>query len=126
MGMLEIAQAAARIGFSVAGNVKKTVTIKTGPTPGALNTATDTTAPTVWAHTTTIPNGVIVYDDTEGQTSDATNSPTARKKIMLVQGVDVPAYPTETSLVVYEGNDWTVGMVETDPAGATHKLSVRR
>lgn len=121
MGLQSIAAAAARVGFSVAGDSKIEVTIKTGPT-AVHDVATDLSTIS-WTHTT--PVTVIAYDSGEKESKSA-EGPKKREKTLLIQAADLPAAPTEESVAVIDGDDWNVASVATDPAGATHELIVRR
>lgn len=121
MGLFDIARAAARVGFAVAGDVKSTVTVKTGPS-NTHTVSTDTTVQT-WATTDTVL--AIVYDSAEGETQGG-EGPKKRSKIVMLQATDMSATPTEESSVIIDGDAWEVVGVETDPAGATHQLTCRR
>lgn len=118
MGLASIAAAAARVGFSVAGDAKVSVVIKTGPT--AVHNVTTDLSTITWANQTTVVG--IAYDVAEKETKGAK----VRVKMLLVQAADLPTAPTEESVVVMDGADWNVAAVETDPAGATHNLALRR
>lgn len=130
MGLLDIAKAAAKIGFAVAGDVKKTVTIKTGPTP-THNTTTDATT-VVWAHTNQLQ--AVVYDAAQSnplfgsQKATEGQAPTRDKKVVLIQADDpaLTAPPTEDSRVTIDSLEYEVEEVEIDPAGATYSLTVER
>lgn len=128
MGLAAIAQAAAKIGFAAAGDTKQAVTVKTGPTP-THNTATDLSS-IVWTHSTAVQG--FMYDTAEKETSQASSRPGAQgaksqAKTLLLQAVDLPTPPTEESIIVdAAGDEWTVASIETDPAGATHNLTLRR
>lgn len=134
MGLLSIANAAARIGFAVAGDVKVAVTVKTGPT-NTHDTTTDLTS-TAWQYTTVPDVLAISYDIEEKESKGATQTPAvqgpkSRNKALLLQHADLvaaghDAAPTEESQILIAGDEWTVVTVETDPAGATHNLVIRR
>lgn len=134
MGLLAIATAAARIGFQVAGDVKVACTVKTGPTP-THNTTSDLST-VAWQYTT-VPDVLgISYDIEEKETKGASQTPAiqgpkSRNKALLLQHADLvaaghPVAPTEESSITIDNEDWTVASVETDPAGATHNLVIRR
>lgn len=122
MGLAAIARAAAKIGFAAAGDTKVSVTVKTGPT-ATHNTSTDLSTIT-WAHTTPDVQGFL-YDAAEKEGKEA-KTPKARIKTLLLQDSDLPAHPTEESVVIIAGAQWEVSSVETDPAAATHMLTLRR
>ena len=122
MGLAAIARAAASIGFAAAGDTKVSVTVKTGPTP-VHDTTTDLSTVT-WTHTTEGVQGFL-YDAEEKEGKDAKTSK-VRKKTLLLQGADLPAPPTEESVIIIGADQWEVSNVETDPAAATHNLSLRR
>lgn len=121
MGLAAIARAAARIGFAAAGDTRVSVTVKTGPTP-VHDTATDLSTVT-WTHTTAVLG--FLYDAAEKEGKEA-KTPKSRTKMLLLQDADLPTAPTEESVVLIGSDQWEVAAVETDPAAATHNLTIRR
>jgi len=117
MGLTAIATAAARIGFKAAGDTKQEITLDMGPT-GTFNPATDTTA-TTYAHTWT--GEAVVWDEAQ---KDGADGPRATKKMAMVQAADLPAAPQEKDRATIGGKTYDIKAVETDPAGATHILTL--
>lgn len=118
MGLRSIAAAAARIGFSAAGDTLMEITLLQGPT-GSFSPATDTTA-TTYTHTTPLP--AVVWDQEKKAGGDG--PPTIHKMIMLkaedLTGLPAPA---ENDAVTISGITYNIKLVETDPAGATHIIT---
>jgi hypothetical protein len=118
MGLAAIARAAAAIGFTAAGDTKQRLTLKLGPS-GTFSAANDRTT-TTYAHTVTV--DAVVWDEAQ---KDGEDGPRAVHKMAMVKATDLPLAPEENdAATTADGKAWTIKTVETDPAGATHILTL--
>lgn len=117
MGLKAIFQAAAKVAFSVAGDVKTEVTLYTSPTY-AHDTTSDTSTPT-WGQTVTGIEGLL-YDHKDSKKNDG---PEVTTKALLLQVSELQgATITQECEVDADSQRWKVREVNADPASATVEL----
>lgn len=120
MGLRSIFQAAAKVAFNVAGDVKTSVTVYASPTY-THDATLDESTPT-WGATITA-NGIL-YDHTDKKEND---KPETITKALLLQVADLQgADITQEAEVQADGVRWKTRKVTPDPAGATVELILYR